>query len=576
MSRGDGEALRGLLERIDGRGYRAYRDLKGAWDLGGTCLWIDHVQGDPFAAPSRVRVEIPSSVASFPAWACQPGPRAAGLASHLARAFATSASERSGGSGSGRSGEIRMEKPGQQVLVQSAVQVDRHGAVEARFGVGLPGHGRRIAGRSAAALLTETIPLLVRDSLIASAHDEAVLAGVVECNEDAEALREALVSSGLLAFVADGSILPRRSCVDDRPLEAGAAVPFRTPDSLRVRLATPNAGTVTGMGIPRGVTVIVGGGFHGKSTLLRALQVGIYNHRPGDGRERTVTDRNAVKIRAEDGRAVSGVDISLFINDLPGGLATLDFSTPNASGSTSQAAAISEALEVGARALLVDEDTAATNFMIRDRRMQVLIPGSDEPITPFVDRVRWLWQSRGVSSVLVVGGSGDYLEVADTVIAMRHYVAEDVTRQAAAVVENHPTGRLGLTGGAEPGPLPRRIPVATSIDPRRGKRAVSVKAHARDRIEFGTQDVDLSALEQLVCRAQSRAIGDALVMAQRRFMNGTESTAEILDQVMGVIENEGLDALDPRRVGDLAVFRRFELVAALNRLRSLQIVVVPA
>ena len=184
-------------------------------------------------------------------------------------------------------------------------------------------------------------------------------------------------------------LLPRRSGVDDRPLEGGGVVPFRSPESLRVVLQAPNAGSVPGMGVPVGVTLVVGGGFHGKSTLLRALEAGVYNHRPGDGRERVVSDPDTVKVRAEDGRAVAGVDISAFIDGLPLGQDTHHFTTPNASGSTSQAATIVEALESGAHALLVDEDTSATNFMLRDRRMQSLVPKDAEPITPFQPRPVW-------------------------------------------------------------------------------------------------------------------------------------------------------------------------------------------
>lgn len=562
-----------VLERMDGQGYGRYKSIKGDWFLPGFTLRIDHVQGDPFAAPSRVRVLLPASRAAFPEWTLRPGPRIEGLASHLARAFAAAAASRTRRDGSGKSGEIRMEAPGQEVLPQSAVLVHGDGSVEARFTIGLPGNGRRVAGRQAVGLLTRDVPALVESTLLGSAHGAAELKQVVETNEDADALRRALPSLGLLGFVADGSILPRRSGVDDRPLDTERAVPFRAPDSLRVELDSPNAGKIRGMGVPKGVTLIVGGGYHGKSTLLRALERGVYNHRAGDGRERVVTDPTAVKVRAEDGRSVSGVDISRFIRNLPDGSDTRAFTSSNASGSTSQAAAISEALEVGAEALLVDEDTAATNFMIRDRRMQALVPSAAEPITPFVDRVRELWEQEGVSSVLVIGGSGDYLEVADTVIAMRAYRAEDVTEQAARIVRDLPTGRLHETGSA-PAPLPRRVPVASSVDPSRGRRAVSVKARGRERIEFGTTDIELGAVEQIVCRAQTRAVSDALVLA-RSFMDGERSMAEVFALVMDRIAEEGLDALDDRCVGDLAGFRRFELAAALDRLRTLAVRVNP-
>jgi predicted ABC-class ATPase len=337
-----------------------------------------------------------------------------------------------------------------------------------------------------------------------------------------------------------------------------------------VSIDLPNAGTVTGMGIRRGITLVVGGGYHGKSTLLRSLERGVYNHRPGDGRERVVSDPDVVKIRSEDGRAVTAVDISCFIASLPGGENTRAFTSSNASGSTSQAAAIVEAAEAGATALLLDEDTSATNFMIRDRRMQALVPKEGEPITPFVDRVRQLYETWSISSVLVIGGSGDYLEVADTVIGMRDYRATDLTEQARAVVRSLPTGREVETAGALPR-LPDRVPARTTLDPTRGRRRMVAKARGRVGIEFGTRKIDLAAVDQLVRVSQTRAVARALLLARNRFMDDERSLPEILDLVMATLDAEGLDVLDDRRVGDLASFRRHELAAALNRARGLRI-----
>ena len=342
-----------------------------------------------------------------------------------------------------------MQDPGQVVLAQSAVQLDVDGVLEVRFTVGLPARGRRIDGPGAVGLLTERVPDLVSSTLLNGAYDPDAVERCAATNEDADYLRSTLSARGLVAFIADGSSLPRRSGIDDQPLDPEEAIAFLSPDSMRVRIETPNRGPVTGMGIPEGLTLIVGGGFHGKSTLLRAIQSGVWNHEPDDGRSLVVTRDDAVKVRAEDGRSVVGVDISPFITDLPGGKATTAFSSPNASGSTSQAAAIVEALECGSRLLLVDEDTSATNFMIRDHRMQELIPSSGEPITPFLDRVEELRDDHGVSTVLVLGGSGDYLDAADLVLRMDGYRPYDITNQAHATAKAVPTGR---TAGAR-GPL---------------------------------------------------------------------------------------------------------------------------
>jgi predicted ABC-class ATPase len=562
--------LKHLLHQLDGRGYKAYKEIAGAWRHHGFTLHVDHVQGDPFATPSRVRVIVDPDTAALPGHAFSDTVRSLGTAAFLARSFAHRAHGVKRGSGSGRSGEVRMEAPGQEVLPQTAVQVSPDGTVDARFTVGLPARGRTVMGTAAATLLTESVPDVVVATLLASAHPAEEIRRHADINEDAHHLRTLLPGMGLVAFVADGALLPRRSGVDDRPLEESAVVLFCSPDSLRVDVELPNAGTVTGMGIPIGVTLIVGGGFHGKSTLLRALAMGVYNHRPGDGRELVATVPDAVKIRAEDGRSVAGVDISPFIDGLPLDQDTRAFSTPNASGSTSQAAAIVEALEAGARTLLVDEDTSATNFMIRDRRMQALVPKGGEPITPFVDRVRELSDELNVSTTLVLGGSGDYLDVADTVIDMRAYLPIDVTAEAREVARDHPTGRAAEV--RHPVALPRpRVPDPRSVDARKGRREVSVGAPDLRTLLFGRGRVDLGAVEQLVSASQIRAIGNALALAPARILDGATSIPEVLDEIDLLLAREGLDALDARRPGDLAGFRRFELAAVLNRLRSLRV-----
>jgi len=429
--------------------------------------------------------------------------------------------------------------------------------------------------------LTGRVPELVCSTLLAAAYDVTEIEAHAATNEDAHSLRNQLEGRGLVAFVADGSVLPRRSGIDDRPLEGAGVVSFRSTDSLRVTLELPNAGPVSGMGVPSGVTLIVGGGFNGKSTLLRAIQSGVYNHRPGDGRERVATRRDAVKVRAEDRRSVSGVDISNFIDGLPFAEDTKRFCTENASGSTSQAAAIVEALEAGARLLLVDEDTSATNFMIRDRRMQRLVPKEGEPITPFVDRVQELYESRGVNCVLVLGGSGDYLDVADTVIRMTDYAPWDVTAEAKIVAAEIPTGRTTERKSPLMSFTVRRVQ-PRSVDARRGRRSSYVRVPDDRTLIFGEETIDLAGVDQIASRAQIRAIGQGLVVLAERVLaegaseasippEGAVDVAGALDAIDRLLEEGGLDSLDRRRVGDLVQFRRFELAAALNRLRSLRV-----
>lgn len=563
------DELRRTLHRLDGKGYKAYRDIAGTYDVDGFTLYVDYVQGDPYATPSRLRVRVPQHTAGFPRDVYRTGSRAVGVENYLARVFGAVARDVDQRRGTGSSGRISIDAPGQEVLRTNALTITDEW-VEARFTVGLPARGRRILGYQATELLLEDVPAVVQRSLYYRSHEAEVVFRHAEVNEDADWLRGQLSRQGLVAFVADGAILPRRSGIDDRPLEDGLVVPFESPASLRVAFDLPNEGRMTGMGVPEGITLIVGGGYHGKSTLLRALERGVYNHRPGDGREFVVTVPDAVKIRAEDGRSVAGVDITPFIDNLPYGQTTHDFSTLNASGSTSQAANIIEMLEVGTSLLLIDEDTSATNFMIRDHRMQELIAKAQEPITPFIDTVRLLYEQLGVSTVLVIGGSGDYFDVADVVIAMNAYRPWDATDEARAIAGRITTGRRG-EGGDTFGDVTPRAPQPDSVDPSKGRRSVRIKVRGPDTVQFGRSDIDLSAVEQIVDSSQTRAIAEALVLAKRRYMDGDRTMTELLERVMADVEQEGLDVLLPYTTGNLAMFRRQELAATLNRLRPLRV-----
>ncbi len=562
------QTLHDKLIQLDGRGYKAYKDIQGRYQFPDFTLSIDRVQGDPFASPSKLRVSIPQSIAQFPSHLYQSLSREIALRDYLTRQFDNIAQQVSAYRGTGKSGLIAIVPTGQEILERTSLLIDEE-TLEVRFWVGLPARGRTILGRQASQMLCEDISAIVDKSLKYSALKAQEAQKHVETAEDADWLRRQLAKQGLVAFVANRSILPRRSGVDARPLPE-EAIPFISPKLLEVSFNFPNYGSIKGMGIPQGITLIVGGGYHGKSTLLQAIELGVYNHIPGDGREFVVTEPSAVKIRAEDGRSITGVNISPFINQLPQGRSTNHFSTTNASGSTSQAANIIEALEAGAKVLLIDEDTAATNFMIRDRRMQNLIAKDKEPITPFIDKVRQLYAEYGVSTILVMGGSGDYFDVADTVIALDNFASYDVTQKAKAIAQQYKSDRLS-EGGESFGQITPRVPLPESIDPSRGRRAVKVKVRDVDEVAFGTEDIDLSAVEQIVDTGQLRAIASAIVYAKENYLDSDRSLADILARVMADIAVDGLDVLTDFPQGDLAEFRRFELAAALNRLRSLRV-----
>ncbi len=561
--------LEDILGRIDGKGYKAYKGIAGRYTFPRFLLLVDHVQGDPFAAPSRIRVRVERGVSGIPPEATRNSIRAVSTRDFLSREFYRQCRLCSrGGRGTGKSGLITIDRPLQEILERSSMVIGS-AYVEARFFMGLPARGRGISGKDARAMFLEELPRIVEKSLFMESLSASDLFRHVETAENAEFIRSRLGESGLVAFVADGALLPRASGIDPGPLVDPETTLFQPPESLRVEFMPPNGGKVSGMGIPRGVTLIVGGGYHGKSTLLNSLESGIYNHVPNDGRELVVTSSAAVKIRAADGRSIEQADISPFINNLPRGQDTRSFSTKNASGSTSQAANIIEALEIGADVLLLDEDTSATNFMIRDVNMQRLVAGDQEPITPFIDKVRQLFSDRGVSTILVMGGSGDYFSVADHVIRMADYRPMDVTREAKQVAEASRDPRR-KEGGERFGEVRRRAPLAKSFNPRRYDGKLKISAVRMQEIIFGTEVVDMADVAQVVDTSQTRAIGYAMFRAMK-YMDGTCCLKEVVEMVLKDLDNKGLDCLGPYLTGDLAGFRSFELAAAMNRMRTFKV-----
>ena len=557
-----------ILSGLERKPYPAYKPLKGQYQYQNYEVWIDHVQGDPFAEPSKVRIIISLDTAGFPEDTYSNDCRNTALCDFLARRFNQSINKHNKvREGSGKSGVIEIDPPGQEVLKRSST-ITKNGCIEVRFLVGLPAFGRRIAGKAAARIFSDVIPEIVSDSLYFKVLPEKKLYHHIKTVEDAEFIREKLPDLGLIAFVADNAVLPRASGIDPRPLSSKGLVHFKSCQSMRTKITLPNHGELTGMGIPKGVTLIVGGGYHGKSTLLSSLEYGIYNHIPGDGREFVITSSDAVKIRAEDGRSIQDLNIDPFISNLPFEQDTISFSTANASGSTSQAANILEALEVGANTLLLDEDTLATNFMISDKRMKALINKEKEPITPFVEHVRGLYEKKGISTVIVMGGSGDYFSLADLVIGMIEYIPHDLTARAHEIDKKD--SMSDYSNIKPPSDVPR-IPVPNVLDASRGKRRVHIKPERLSLLRFGEHEVQVGALEQLVHSGQLRAIGYAIYYASR-YIDGHRSIKEICELVMADIRKEGLDCLSEEWIrGDLSEFRSFELSATLNRFRELRI-----
>ncbi|MCM1982583.1 ABC-ATPase domain-containing protein [Lyngbya confervoides] len=560
--------LQSTLLNLEGKSYKAYRGLNSVYPVANLQLYFDSIQGDPFASPSQCRVVLAQSAAGFPPHLYDNRVREIALRDYLTRRCAHLAQRASRPAGSGKSGQFFVSQPSQVILDRSALLINTH-QVELRLRVGLPAYGRRIAGSAAAELLCHRLPDWIHQALTYADLDGPAIADHLACAEDAEALRSQLAAQNLVAFVADGAILPRESGVSDRPLQ-GQSIPFRAPPQFRTTLHCPHRGSVTGMAIPAGVTLIVGGGYHGKSTLLQAIQAGVYNHILGDGREYVVSCPSAIKIRAEEGRSVQGVDLSPFINDLPLGQSTTAFCTENASGSTSQAANIIEAVEAGAQVLLLDEDTSATNFMIRDRRMQALITKDKEPITPFIDQVRRLYEQSQISTVLVMGGSGDYFDVADHVIAMDQFQPRDCTQAARRIAAQYPTDRT-QEATSTMSDVSQRVVAPQPWFRGQGDRPPKVKVQGLSQLQIGDQTLDVSAQEHLVETGQLRTIAQSLLILDLHHQERSGTFLMVLQALKDTLNAENWDALTHIPSGELAAVRPLDVALVLNRLRSLRV-----
>lgn len=560
--RGTSEDLARSLQNLHMRPYPAYHDIEGMWAFPTFNFYLDHAQADPYAAPSKARVRISHEHAGFPPSVLESRIRRTALADYILRRLHKVCQERKydqklkgGGWAGAKGGQLEVDAPGQYVLERTAVIVDKEG-IEMRFLVGLPAQGRSILGHLAAVVICEHVPEMVECGLLYASYDTRALERHVLIIEDQHVLRTKLKEHGLVAFVPNGAKLARASGDSDLPMTS--CVPFQSPPSVQVSIDIPNRGSIQGMGLKRGsLNVCIGGGFHGKSTFLSAMALGSYNFVPDDGREFVCTCEDVASVRSEDGRCVGKVDISPFISNLPNAANTTMFSTTNASGSTSCAASLMESLELGADLLVLDEDTTASNFLVRDYAMQLLVP--NEPITPLVTRARALVNTTGASILLVCGSSSSFLYEADVVLQMDRYVMKDVTQRAKELCQS-----INVNS------VPTSDPSSFSNSRKRmvGFPLPQVRTTTQHRhlIQFGDHALDLSSTPQLVHKSQTRAIETIL----RRWMSASPaSLCTIVDQLYDDMEKSGLDALQERTTdGFLARPRRLDIGVALNRLRS--------
>lgn len=596
------------LHAIDGRSYAAYKAIVGRYRSPlGWVLYIDRIQPDPYAPPTAIRVVLPLALTGADARLTGTDAHLTETDSHLtgANETLTEANEPLTGTNSHLTASptravalrdylartlrellkgqaISIAPAGQEILERSSVNLHETWQddfstpafnapgpyLELRLRWSLPAFGREIAGRQAARNLNLDLARAIASLDLRESELGAEAWKHCQVAEDHAALQEILVERGWVAFLADGANLARRSGVSQLPLEGG--VPLTAPETLAQTVQLPHAGVVRGTAIPAGVTVIAGGGYHGKSTLLNAIARGIYPHIPGDGRELVATVPEAMAVRAADGRAVTGVDLRPFISHLPGRDADpAQFTTANASGSTSQAASIMESLELWGQptqaALLLDEDTCATNLLIRDQRMRAMVSSEREPITPLVDRIRALHRERGISTLIVMGGSGDYLDVADQVLIMDSYRLVDATAQARQVCDSQPRMDTSLPDF----PLPaQRLPQRPEAKRRGPSRT---RALGTQRLVLDRHEVDVADVSGLVDEGQALAVAWALRALLERHFDGRTSLSQALAQVAKRLDDVGLDALGEAHPAFLVRPRLVDVGAAVNRLRSLQV-----
>ncbi|AEM38129.1 ABC transporter, ATPase, predicted [Pyrolobus fumarii 1A] len=525
MKRVDLNDVLTLLERLERRGYKAYREKLSRLEFTVPCgiARFTRVQGDPYAPPSvlevRGRLHLKGLASRYPVATADYAYRF--LRSRLARL--------SRKRGSGHSGYLGLPKPSNAMIRRSGFEVHQDYFI-ARFWFGLPARGRRILGYEAARMLEDSIDAVCSTIRVLekgnSSLEEHVKVYAVQ-----EYLRSLLPRHRLVAFIGNGSILPRRCGWCEEPL--ANAIPFESPSSMRIELETP-WGTYEGMGIPRGFTVITGHPFHGKTTLLEAIAAGVYNHVKGDGRETVVSLRSAYWIEAEDGRPVHCRDVSPLITRLPGNNDTTCFTTSDASGATSMAASIIEAYEAGAELILIDEDRAATNLLYIDPRVERL--AGAPPITPLASYSHCL-SALGVSTMLVTGALGALIEEAENLIVMKDF------KPAHAEVRESRLPRNCVK--------PRRRPVST--------RPWRSKPRPPRLVGKDGYELNLESNRILVEDGQYTTI--ALLLAKP--WRGTLS--EIAKRVDELME-KGFEAITPNPPPSLAEVRGLDFVYALMRL----------
>lgn len=558
-----------LLGELDGRDFSEYNRIIGDYDFSRYVLKVTRVPTDASEPGTLFLLRVPSHVAGFPAHLHQTPIRRTALEDLLVRKMSAAIEASSAYDEDGVSRKrLFLPKPGPQILPRSALLITED-YVEARVHVNLPVRRGRIHGEEARHVFFETLPAVVNASLIYCNLDEQEAVAFVRLMEDADALRQMLPTRGWVAFVGEGALLARRG-PDGRAARTGGR-PLAISAELWTEVELPNQGRIRGLGIPAGITVVVGDEYSGRVEFLKAIAAGIYNHIPGDGREYVISAPDAVYIAADPGRCIRRVDLGAFIRgDNPGREGSI-YSTDDADPCASQMAAMAEALEVGSRVLLFDESDSGTAFLASDSRLDEIAGAGKRGILPLCAAAREMADHRGVS--FVVGGRSsiaEWIPIADTVLRIENFTVSDVTKEAKRLEIRRTDDKPNPEAVARLFECSRHV-VPSSLDPSSGRHDAIVGAESIYHLRFGKSVVDLQRVCQLADISQTETIGLILYYAKSRYLREARSIREIMDLVDRDLSTEGLDCLTRDLRCDLARPRRFEIAAALNRLASLRI-----
>ena len=559
-----------LLAEIDGKPFAEYERLLGDFDFARYVIKCSKIEITRDAENPVFNIRVPQSIAELPGHLYDSPVRRTALEDYLVRNLCavTERIARFNESGWARR-NILIAEPGQKILPRTAVIVTKE-YIDARIRIALPykvyATGERLVdAEMARKVFFEDLPEVVSSSIFCCNLDLDEAEEFVNGMEDADRVRQTLSTLGLVSFVGEGSLLAREPNSDLPDYERIA--PFEVSESAQTEIEVPNSGKIIGLGIPVGLTVVLGDAANGRKDFMSAIAAGVFNHIPGDGREAVVTVSDAVQIEVDRGRSVQEVNITPFLSEAEDGNPA-SYSTRSADSFISQAAGTIEALEVGARVLIFDENTSASAFLTTDARVAALLGST--PRASLAQRARQIVDELGIS--LVIGGENlvaEYIPLADTVLKVEDFQVTNITEEAKALNLALPPEAAAVNLGPMLGRSRWIMP--SSIDAAVGNKDVVIEAVDLKAIQFGRSVIELDSVPQIADESQTLTLGLLLYYAKLRYMQEGYPLREMLDMIDRDLSSEGLGTISRDLRGDLARPRRYELAAALNRLPTFRV-----